>query len=87
MGCARDRWCERTVPERPASVFPNTIQGRHHGNSKSRSAQMTVAQIDKAGVDFQIVDREVPSPGAGYVRIKLQDWGVCHSNVFTKEGA
>jgi D-arabinose 1-dehydrogenase-like Zn-dependent alcohol dehydrogenase len=48
---------------------------------------MKVAQIAKAGGDFEIVEREVPEPGAGHVRIKVQACGVCHSDVFTKEGA
>ena len=47
---------------------------------------MKVAQITKAGADFEIVEREVPSPGEGHVRIKVQACGVCHGDVLTKEG-
>ena len=47
---------------------------------------MKVAQVSKAGADFQIVEREIPEPGAGQVRFKVQACGVCHSDVFTKEG-
>jgi len=47
---------------------------------------MKVAQIPKAGADFEITDREIPQPGAGHVRIKVQACGVCHSDVLTKEG-
>ena len=50
-------------------------------------APMRVAQIPKAGADFQIVEREIPEPGSGEVRIKVQACGVCHSDVLTKEGA
>jgi len=50
-------------------------------------APMTVAQVPKAGADFEIVEREIPKPGAGHVLIKVQACGVCHSDVFTKEGA
>jgi len=49
-------------------------------------APMKAAQIPKAGADFQIVEREIPKPGAGQVRIKVQACGVCHSDVLTKEG-
>jgi D-arabinose 1-dehydrogenase-like Zn-dependent alcohol dehydrogenase len=49
-------------------------------------APMKVAQISKAGGDFEIVDREIPTPGAGQVRIKVQACGVCHSDALTKEG-
>jgi len=47
---------------------------------------MTVAQISKPGGDFEVVEREIPEPGARQVRIKIQACGVCHSDVFTKEG-
>jgi D-arabinose 1-dehydrogenase-like Zn-dependent alcohol dehydrogenase len=47
---------------------------------------MKVAQVSKPGSEFQIVEREIPKPGEGHVRIKVQACGVCHSDVFTKEG-
>src|SRR5262245_13179921 len=49
-------------------------------------APMKVGQISKPGGDFEIVEREIPNPGAGEVRIKVQACGVCHSDVFVKEG-
>jgi D-arabinose 1-dehydrogenase-like Zn-dependent alcohol dehydrogenase len=49
-------------------------------------APMKAAQVPKPGADFEIVEREIPKPGAGEVRIKVQACGVCHSDVFTKEG-
>jgi D-arabinose 1-dehydrogenase-like Zn-dependent alcohol dehydrogenase len=48
---------------------------------------MKAAQVPKPGAEFQIVEREIPTPAAGQVRIKVQACGVCHSDVFTKEGA
>ncbi len=48
---------------------------------------MTVAQVSEVGADLQIVQREIPEPEAGHVRIKVQACGVCHSDVLTKEGA
>ena len=48
--------------------------------------QMKVAQVPSAGGDFQLVDRTIPEPTAGHVRIKVQACGVCHSDVLTKEG-
>src|SRR4030095_9634642 len=49
-------------------------------------ATMKVAQVPKAGADFQIVERDIPEPGPGQVRIRVQACGVCHSDSFTKEG-
>jgi len=50
-------------------------------------APMKAAQISKAGGAFEIVEREIPNPSAGEVRIKVQACGICHSDVLTKEGA
>ncbi|MGH8179930.1 MAG: alcohol dehydrogenase, partial [Steroidobacteraceae bacterium] len=33
---------------------------------------MKVVQVPAAGADFQIVERQIPEPGAGHVRIKVQ---------------
>jgi D-arabinose 1-dehydrogenase-like Zn-dependent alcohol dehydrogenase len=48
---------------------------------------MMVAQISRPGGDFELVEREIPEPGPGHVRIKVQACGVCHSDVLTKEGS
>ena len=50
-------------------------------------ATMKAAQVSKPGADFQIIDRDIPEPISGQVRIKVQACGVCHSDVFTKEGS
>jgi D-arabinose 1-dehydrogenase-like Zn-dependent alcohol dehydrogenase len=47
---------------------------------------MKVAQVSGPGGDFQVVEREIPKPGRGEVRIKVQACGVCHSDSLTKEG-
>ena len=49
-------------------------------------AKMKVVQVPKAGADFELVEREIPQPGAGQVRIRVQACGICHSDVITKEG-
>ena len=49
-------------------------------------AQMTAVQIGRPGGPFEVVKREVPQPGPNQVRIKVQACGVCHSDVFVKEG-
>ncbi|MGA8011277.1 MAG: alcohol dehydrogenase [Candidatus Acidiferrales bacterium] len=50
-------------------------------------AKMKAVQVPKAGADFEVVEREIPQPGPGEVRIRVQACGVCHSDVITKEGA
>jgi D-arabinose 1-dehydrogenase-like Zn-dependent alcohol dehydrogenase len=46
---------------------------------------MKAAQVPKAGADFEIIEREIPKPDVGQVRIKVQACGICHSDVLTKE--
>jgi D-arabinose 1-dehydrogenase-like Zn-dependent alcohol dehydrogenase len=48
--------------------------------------QMKVAQVSKPGGPFEIVQREIPQPGPGTVRIKVEACGICHSDVLVKEG-
>ncbi len=47
---------------------------------------MKVAQVSKGGAGLEIVEREIPEPGAGHVRIKVQACGVCHSDALTVDG-
>jgi D-arabinose 1-dehydrogenase-like Zn-dependent alcohol dehydrogenase len=54
---------------------------------KPEVATMISAQVPKPGGDFEIVKREIPDPGVGEVRVKVQACGICHSDVFTKEGS
>jgi D-arabinose 1-dehydrogenase-like Zn-dependent alcohol dehydrogenase len=49
-------------------------------------APMKVAQVLKPGGDFEIAEREIPKPGVGHVRSKVQASGICRSDVLTKEG-
>ena len=49
-------------------------------------AKMKAVQVPKPGADFEVVEREIPEPGAAQVRIRVQACGVCHSDVFTKDG-
>ena len=49
-------------------------------------AKMKAVQVPKPGADFQLVERDIPEPGPGQVRIRVQACGICHSDVVTKEG-
>jgi D-arabinose 1-dehydrogenase-like Zn-dependent alcohol dehydrogenase len=51
------------------------------------AATMKAAQVPVPRAPFEVVEREIPTPGFGQVRIKVQACGVCHSDAFTKEGA
>jgi D-arabinose 1-dehydrogenase-like Zn-dependent alcohol dehydrogenase len=49
-------------------------------------AVMRVAQVPRPKGPFEIVERQIPEPGAGTVRIKVHACGICHSDSVTREG-
>ena len=48
--------------------------------------KIRAAQISRPGGPFEIVEREIPAPAAGQVRVKVQACGICHSDSLVKEG-
>ena len=50
-------------------------------------ATMKAVQVTKANGPFEIVERDIPEPGPGQVRIKVEACGICHSDAFVKSGA
>src|SRR5438309_5195087 len=47
--------------------------------------KMKTAQTSKPGGDWELVEREMPEPGAGHVRVKVEACVICHIYVFVKE--
>jgi len=47
---------------------------------------MRAAQISRPGGDWELVERQIPEPAAGEVRIKVEACGICHSDMFVKDG-
>jgi D-arabinose 1-dehydrogenase-like Zn-dependent alcohol dehydrogenase len=47
---------------------------------------MRVAQVSRPKGPLELVERPIPEPGAGTVRIKVKACGICHSDAMTKEG-
>lgn len=48
--------------------------------------KMRVVQVAQPGGPFELVEREIPEPADGQVRIKVEACGICHSDSLTKEG-
>jgi D-arabinose 1-dehydrogenase-like Zn-dependent alcohol dehydrogenase len=48
--------------------------------------KMKVAIVPKAKADFEIIERDIPTPGTGQVRIKVHACGVCFSDHMVKDG-
>lgn len=55
--------------------------------TKTAIALMKAVQVPAPGADLQLVEREIPNPGRGQVRIRVQACGLCHSDAMVKEGS
>src|ERR1700757_2609166 len=53
---------------------------------KAEVALMKAAQVPNPGAEFEIVDRQIPQPDVGQVRVRVEACGICHSDVLVKEG-
>src|SRR5438046_6307788 len=50
------------------------------------STKMKAAQMSKPGVDWELIERDIPDPSTGEVHVKVEAGGVCHSDSLVKEG-
>ncbi len=49
-------------------------------------AKMKAVQVAKAGGLFEVVERDIPEPARGWIRIRVEACGMCHSDMFVKSG-
>jgi alcohol dehydrogenase/propanol-preferring alcohol dehydrogenase len=49
-------------------------------------ATMRVVQVSAPGGALEIVERPIPEPAAGWVRIRVLACGICHSDALVREG-
>jgi len=48
---------------------------------------MRAVQVSKPGGAFELVERELPEPASGQIRIQVEACGICHSDALVKFGA
>jgi D-arabinose 1-dehydrogenase-like Zn-dependent alcohol dehydrogenase len=80
--------CSQTTP----ALRPRRIQ-QFFGSTRVAGTRleetmttMRVVQVSRPNGPFEIVERQIPEPGPGSVRIRVHACGVCHSDSVTKEG-
>src|SRR5713101_6343108 len=49
-------------------------------------AKMRAVQVSRPNGPFEVIEREIPEPTAGTVRVRVQACGICHNDRLTKEG-
>ncbi len=47
---------------------------------------MKAVQVSAPGKDFELIEKEIPSPAKGQVRVKVLACGVCHGDAMVKDG-
>lgn len=48
--------------------------------------KMRAVQVARAGGSFELIEKEIPEPQRGWVQIKVEACGICHSDSLVKEG-
>ena len=69
------------APYAPVMGVQASIDEREMGMAKMRAVQ-----VGKKGGPLELIERDLPEPGPGEVRVRVQACGVCHSDSVTKEG-
>jgi D-arabinose 1-dehydrogenase-like Zn-dependent alcohol dehydrogenase len=70
-----------------AASLPNNGQLQSRKSKEHfMNKKMKAAQISKPGGEWELVERDIPEPGPGQVRVKVEACGICHSDMFVKEG-
>jgi len=84
------------LPGSPAASRSHRLGGMciAEGSRRSRRAggatmpkMMRAVQVSKAGGAFELVERELPEPASGQIRIQVEACGICHSDALVKFGA
>jgi D-arabinose 1-dehydrogenase-like Zn-dependent alcohol dehydrogenase len=63
------------------------VTNQQEDDWRNAMSSMRVVQVTQPNGPFELVERKIPEPAAGQVRIKVEACGVCHSDSLTKEGA
>jgi len=92
MGSGRSLMVGGTFPfqkSKMEQVAMGSLPGiaiKRQAEEEAFMTKMKAAQIGKPGGSWELVERDIPKPGAGQVRVKVEACGICHSDLFVKEG-
>src|SRR5262245_57214272 len=88
MGCggAKLSTIDFDIPRARMPAREDTASRRARTSTGEIMAKMRVVQVPRPGGPLELVERDIPDPPAGSVRIKVQACGICHSDVLTKDG-
>src|SRR5262245_5388989 len=87
--CGKDKGPNGNCAQMVLSTYPHprVVPQRHASRiGACMTTTMKAAQISKPRGDWELVERVIPEPRAGQVRVKVEACGICHSDVFVKDG-
>src|SRR5207245_11015792 len=64
-----------------SEIMENSEIEKQKINTKNKATQNS-----KPCGDFELNKRDIPEPGAGHIRVKVDACGICHSDVLVKDG-
>jgi D-arabinose 1-dehydrogenase-like Zn-dependent alcohol dehydrogenase len=76
----------RPAKERVRRNFWSLVFLKEENDRKIMAKKMRAVQVPQPKEAFEIVEREIPEPQAGWVRVKVEACGICHSDSLIKEG-
>src|SRR2546430_7201051 len=66
--------------------LPNKAVEKTDKDQVIMNKRMKGAQVGNPGGDWELVERDIPEPDPGQVRVKVEACGICHSDTLVKEG-
>lgn len=78
----------QTAQRQPTDFTTVTLEPSEgsKNNSSCEVLLMKKVRVKSAGGSFETIDESAREPGPGFVRVKIEACGVCHSDTLTKEG-
>src|SRR5438876_10789770 len=65
---------------------PNKLLKKGDMTMVTATATMKAVQVPQAGKPLELIEKEIPQPRPGQVRIQVHACGICHSDVMVREG-
>src|SRR6059058_4811221 len=86
--CRKSRFADAfsSMEQLATGFLPNKAVEKTDKDQVFMNKKMKAAQVGKAGGDFELVERDIPEPANGQVRVKVEACGICHSDTLVKEG-
>src|SRR5216110_2740869 len=86
--CRKSRFADAfsSMEQLATGFLPNKAVEKTDKDQVFMNKKMKAAQVGKPGGHWELVERDIPEPANGQVRVKVEACGICHSDTLVKEG-